>query len=69
MCVSSLPQTTGPISDSSEPVTTTAPAPSAKMMAVARSFGSVQAVSRSEPTTSTVEALPARIAWSAAATP
>ena len=66
---SSLPQITGPMPGSSEALTTAAPAPSAKMIAVARSSGFVQSVSRSEPTTSTFLDAPVRTAWSAVAMP
>src|SRR5580704_13251763 len=58
-----LPQTTGPIpggSPSGTGPTTAAPAPSAKMMEVARSSGSIHAVIFSEPMTSTCRAEPVR---------
>jgi hypothetical protein len=58
----SLPQATGPMPGSSEPPTTAAPAPSAKITAVDRSDMSVTSVNRSTPTTSALRTDPARIA-------
>ena len=60
-----LPQTTGPIPAGSSPSdgpTTAAPAPSAKMMHVDRSFQSTQSVIFSAPMTSAFRALPAATA-------
>ena len=64
-----LPQATGPIPTSSgvrAGPTTAAPAPSAKMIAVDRSFGSTQSVSFSAPITSTLRAWPEVTAEAAA---
>ena len=60
-----LPHTTGPIPASSGSVTgptTTAPAPSAKMMQVDRSVQSIHWDSFSAPITSTLPAVPVRTA-------
>ena len=57
-CSPSEPQTTGPMPGVSLGPTTAAPAPSAKMKAVPRSWRSVMSVSRSTPITSTCLALP-----------
>ncbi len=60
-----LPHTTGPMpgaSPSATGPTTAAPAPSAKMMQVERSSGSIHAVIFSAPMTSTCRAVPTRTA-------
>ncbi len=57
-----LPHTTGPMAGTSEPVTTAAPAPSAKMMQLARSVWSTHWDIFSDPMTSTLRAEPLRIA-------
>ena len=65
-----LPHTTGPMPAGSPSVTgptTAAPAPSAKMMQVERSSGSIHAVIFSEPITSTCRAVPALTASEALA--
>ena len=68
-CSPSEPQTTGAMPEDSDGPTTTAPAPSAKMNAVPRSFMSVMSESRSTPITMTCFALPARTMSEARATP
>ncbi len=67
-CSPSEPHTTGAMPGSSLGPTTTAPAPSAKMNAVPRSWGSVRSESRSTPITRTYLALPPRIMSEASAT-
>ena len=57
----SLPQATGPMPGSSAAPMTIAPAPSAKMTAVARSVRSVTSVSRSTPMMSALRIVPTLI--------
>ena len=65
-CPPSLPHTTGPTPVlPSVAVTTAAPAPSAKMMEVPRSAGSMRSLMRSAASISTVPAAPVRMSESA----